>query len=122
MLLKSDKERQRINHKRFIEMHPNYRRDWYATHRDGILAHINEVNRSSKVRVISYYGGRCVKCGNADARCLELHHINGCGLTHRIRLTGGASRQIYKKIELEGFPDGLEVICANCHKILHCKY
>jgi 5-methylcytosine-specific restriction endonuclease McrA len=69
--------------------------------------------RTAKEAVIYYYGGCCAECGFADLRALELHHINYDGKENRVS---------YGQIVKKGYPDGLQLLCANCHKIAHSEY
>jgi|SRR5665647_1298028 len=79
---------------------------------------MNKKNREIKQRVFNHYGLSCNRCGFDDLRCLQLHHINGGGNKHREGLTGS----FYRSIEKGEYPEGLEVLCANCHAIEHCQY
>lgn len=71
--------------------------------------------RTAKEAVIHHYGACCAECGIADMRVLELHHINGDGKHKR-------ATSSYGRIVKDGFPDDLQLLCANCHKIAHSKW
>jgi hypothetical protein len=67
----------------------------------------------TKKLVIDHYGGKCACCGETELSFLTLDHIDGGGRQHRIRLGGG--KDFYQAMKRLGFPDGLQVLCANCH-------
>jgi hypothetical protein len=69
-----------------------------------------------KTRAIEHYTGGsmcCAHCGIGDIRVLDLHHLNYDGKTHR------KGSNIYRQVVQEGFPEGMRVLCANCHRIEH---
>ena len=78
-----------------------------------------------KKKVVDHYGGKCVQCGMAKLQCLELDHINNDGAKHRKSIglnntRGGSS--FYRWIIKNNYPDLLQVLCANCHAIKHCRW
>ena len=78
----------------------------------------NKRNKELKGRVVSHYTNglnACTRCGFNDIRALCLHHTNGDGKQHR----DGATVSLYRQVEQEAYPHGLEVLCANCHAIEH---
>ena len=64
-------------------------------------------------RVISAYGSKCNCCGNPNSRVLELDHINNNGKSHRSKINAPMFRWVVR----HGFPKGLQLLCANCHRI-----
>jgi hypothetical protein len=82
----------------------------------------NRWRNETKSRVFSHYGDgkiECSICGYSDIRALCLHHVNGGGTAHRERVKLKGSLPFYVRLERDGFPEGLEVLCANCHQIKH---
>lgn len=77
-----------------------------------------------KLEIMKHYSiseiPQCAKCGVVDIDCLCLDHINNDGsvqrkllkITHRGLENGGSTYSILKKM---GYPDGLQVLCANCN-------
>lgn len=66
-------------------------------------------------------GNKCSMCGNNDIRVLETHHIKLGGRKDRIKNTNS---YMYKKYILNQIKNGsrdFELLCANCHKIKHCR-
>lgn len=80
----------------------------------------------AKKALFTKYGGKCSVCGESRLPCLELDHINGGGHHHRRSLglkhyTGGL--RFYKKVlALDPLPSDLQILCANCHALKHCKW
>jgi len=87
-----------------------------------------------KHEVLSHYAEgdlKCSRCGETDPDVLVLDHINDDGRAEREKLSiasrdsnggvirGQRSYEVYKK---SGYPDGLQVLCANCNtKKQMCK-
>lgn len=65
-------------------------------------------------KLIKGYGGRCANCHETEPNFLELDHVNNDGAAHRRELGGkqGVDRWAIKN----GFPDRLQLLCANCHE------
>jgi len=75
-----------------------------------------------KYLILSYYSGgkpECAICKNKDIDILVIDHINNDGAQHRKKLgissRGRAGCDTYQAIKKENFPDGLQVLCANCN-------
>jgi hypothetical protein len=64
--------------------------------------------------VIKAYGGVCVCCGETTLGFLTLDHVNGGGNKHRKEM-GGGGYNTYKWAKDNGYPDMLQVMCANCN-------
>lgn len=75
-----------------------------------------------KIKVLAYYSDddiKCAKCGETDIDVLNLDHIKNDGAEHRKR-AGISGRNTtgmntYEAIARDNFPDGLQVLCANCN-------
>jgi len=84
----------------------------------------------TKLTVINHYGGKCVHCGYDDIRALQIDHINGNGAEHRRQLSkkykakgkSFAGYTTYRWLIQNNFPDGFQVLCANCNYIKHYEY
>lgn len=63
--------------------------------------------------VLAAYGGKCACCGEAAPEFLVLDHINGGGTEERKRLSNG--NEIIAQLIREGYPDTMQVLCANCN-------
>lgn len=70
----------------------------------------------AKKEVFDHYGHTCVCCGETEPTFLQLDHIYNDGYLERKnhnRNVGGLA--MYKNIINKGFPDTLQVLCANCN-------
>jgi len=75
-----------------------------------------EKRHLDKVRILSFYSNPpsipiCNNCGEQDIDVLCLDHINGGGSRHVRDLT----TTLYGWILQNNFPDGFQVLCANCN-------
>jgi len=65
-------------------------------------------------RVYVKLGNRCAKCGFADARALQIDHVQGGGRRDVARYR---SRTSYLKAVLEDTAGSYQLLCANCNMI-----
>ena len=76
-----------------------------------------ERNHTLKIEILSYYAKgapKCSRCGIEDIDVLCLDHITGGGNKIRVgTIRGGAN--FYARVKRAGFPEGLQVLCANCN-------
>jgi len=81
----------------------------------------SSLRRSREVRslVLAALGGKCVRCGFADPRALQIDHVNGDGRAERG--APGARREstiaYYKRVTLEAGNGRYQLLCANCNWI-----
>lgn len=64
---------------------------------------------------IEHYGGKCACCSLDVHKYLQLDHINNDGAAHRRGLYGRATN-LYLWAFRNGFPEILQLLCANCHQ------
>jgi hypothetical protein len=88
-----------------------YRRnpEWY----------INRQNTARYTVMVHYSGSEqpfCKQCGYSDIRALQLDHINNDGYINR-RKGIKAGHAFYSWLIKNGFPDTVQVLCANCNHI-----
>lgn len=77
----------------------------------------------AKDEVFRYYGGWvCACCGETERLFLHLDHINNDGNTFRKMVAkkhyekgGGGGSATYRWLRSHGFPQGYQVLCANCN-------
>ena len=69
----------------------------------------------ARERVFAHYGEVCACCGTAEN--LTIDHIDGSGGEHRMELFGTEKpgRQFYIWLIRNGFPEGLQSLCASCN-------
>lgn len=106
-------------------------RSYYQTHREQQIAKVKKwvVENRAKVRAstktrrqrdkvdtLSHYSGSppyCQRCGFSDLRALQIDHVNGGGVKH----LHGIGEHIYYWLRSHNYPDGYQVLCANCNWI-----
>ena len=71
-------------------------------------------NWERKLEIIKSLGGKCVRCGIADIRVLDIHHISQeTKKTPKKRVYNWTRRFI----DWNNNSGNLEILCANCHRI-----
>jgi len=83
-----------------------------------------EYNNRVKKEALYHYGGntpKCVVCGYSNIEALEIDHMNNDGQSHRKENNYASGRQTYIWLRQNNFPEGFQILCANCHKIKHKK-
>lgn len=70
---------------------------------------------ANRLILLEHYGNKCERCGFDDVRALCIHHPNGRTEEEK-GLDAYRTARYYIK---NGFPDGLVVLCHNCHVITH---
>lgn len=76
-----------------------------------------------KKEVIGYYSKdkfECASCGFNDMRALQLDHIFNNGAEERIKIFGNrtaAGTMFYRWVRQQNYPEGYQVLCANCNII-----
>jgi len=93
-----------------------YRKKWRAKNKEKIA----ETRRKVKLDTLSHYAGaldvRCAYCEEADLTVLQLDHINGGGRQQRKEMgLASAGYGFYLKLKKLGYPEGFQVLCANCN-------
>jgi hypothetical protein len=91
------------------------RRKWYEKNKVRVIAHMNELSWERKEKAIAHYGGICTCCGEDYLPFLVLDHINGGGIKLRLSANKYRGNSYYYYLEREGWPDGIQVLCANCN-------
>ena len=97
-----------------------YYRQRYRNDQALILSYIKERYREAKLKIFELLGGaKCVRCGFADVRALQLDHINGGGSKERKVYGNGSTRNLmhYYANNPEISKRSLQVLCANCNWI-----
>lgn len=120
----ASKEYHKEYRERNIEKRRVWNREWIQRNRERYNAMKYEYRDRVKHEVIAHYSNgtsKCGTCGFADIRALCIDHINDDGAAHRKQLgisgrssSGGNSYEVLKR---EGYPSGLQVLCANCNLI-----
>jgi len=74
-----------------------------------------QVGKRRRMELIKYLGGKCQICGFSDPRALCVHHPNGNNESLRKGSTWLRFREYWKQ------RDELQLLCMNCHTILHSE-
>jgi hypothetical protein len=82
--------------------------------RDRVKAYNKKYREAFRVKALEAYGGKCHCCGEAEFKFLELHHKNHDGAEHR-RTVSGARGSFTKWLLDNGYPEIMDILCANCH-------
>ena len=98
-------------------------REYYHKNRERILAknilYGKKYRQQVKMEVLSHYSKgliKCAHCGETDIKVLCIDHINNDGAKHRINNKNyGGGRHIHGWLKANGFPEGYQVLCANCN-------
>lgn len=75
--------------------------------------------RVAKLEAFNHYTNnniKCLDCGKNDIRVLQIHHMNNDGAKHRKEMNSGNASLWLKKYN---FPEGYQILCANCHLLKH---
>ncbi len=101
-----------------------FRRDKLRYTKESNRIQLYQVERRMwyKRQLADLLGGVCNRCGFANLAALDFHHKNSndklFNVSHAImrpKQTGG-----WDKVKAEALK--CELLCRNCHTILHCRY
>lgn len=114
-----NKKYRQENKERLLELN----RIWCSKNRE----HVREENRKErerlKMEVLGRYSSNkicCAYCGFEDTRALQIDHIDNNGAEERREKLGNrtcAGTTFYRWIRRQNYPDGYQVLCANCNII-----
>lgn len=69
-----------------------------------------------KLETFNHYGGAyCTCCKESEITFLQLDHINGGGNEQRRAIGKDGGKPFYQWLKQQGFPNGYQVLCANCN-------
>jgi len=97
-----------------------YCKKWSQEHRENRQAIDMRCRQKRKIEILSHYSNgtlRCAKCGFDDIRALTIDHIKGGGCRHKRELRVGSGEGFYQWLKHNNFPEGYQVLCANCQLI-----
>lgn len=118
--IEEKRENQRDRYWKNIENSRRKAREYYHIHvdrcRENSSRTTRTLNRKRRLDIISYLGGKCVKCGFSDWRALQIDHVNGGGSKERVATCGANMAGYYKRIK-EDKTGRYQLLCANCNWI-----
>lgn len=88
----------------------------HRNNRESKIKYAREYRKKNKLAVIRHYSKgelKCKRCGFDNMSALQIDHIDGGGEKHRRSIRG----DIYVWLIKNNFPDGFQVLCANCQII-----
>ncbi len=77
----------------------------------------NPWHRAKRLKIQELLGGRCVQCGFADHRALQVDHVNGDGYSDRQRTRSGYGLYHAVLADLAIGGGRYRLLCANCNWI-----
>jgi hypothetical protein len=94
-----------------------YHKEWYRKN----AAKRRQYSRNKKRALRAWWDNyrktmRCVRCGESDIACLDLHHREGQHKSFRLSL---AISDGFSKARILAELKKCEALCANCHRKLH---
>jgi hypothetical protein len=93
-----------------IEKKKQYMREYYLRRKESLDAYSNEWRNKKRLHLIELLGGKCVKCGEADAIVLDFDHIDNSGAKHRKEIKGSnIVHHVDKNIS------NYQLLCKNCN-------
>lgn len=84
----------------------------YAQYRDFYKEKTRIYRVEKRMKALLAYGGKCACCGERREFFLTLDHVNNDGKEHREEI---GTSQMWWWLEKNRYPDGFQVLCANCH-------
>ncbi len=93
------------------------KREWYVRNKQRVIDRSKEDKQKLRKWFDEWKSGfKCIKCGMDHLACLDFHHkdatIKELAIAHTLRM-GWAKDRIVAEAEK------CDVLCANCHRILH---
>ena len=88
---------------------------WRKRHADTLRVRRRIDARLHKIKCIEYLGGKCIKCGESHPATLDFHHRN----PEEKELDLGSANCTRSWDIICAELDKCDLLCANCHRILH---
>ncbi len=110
----------RENRKTCLECYEKYTPGWTNKNRKYKCSGLQQ-RLARKKRVIDYYGGKCLCCGESGLIFLTIDHIAENGAEHRRQISPGLKNRapggdnFYRWLETHCMPDGFQTLCYNCN-------
>ena len=70
-----------------------------------------------RLKAIAAFGSKCVECGYADSRALQIDHIKGDGWKRKKNQPTVTGTSYYYAILKNPDPAVYQILCANCNTI-----
>jgi L-lactate utilization protein LutB len=97
-----------------------YNKGWYRRHRERLLEERKQHNQELRQWLRQYKSKLCcIKCGESHPACLQFHHRDRENKSFGIGSFIGRTHLSIKRLKKE--IDKCDVLCGNCHAILHWR-
>jgi hypothetical protein len=122
----AQRKRVRTNLDNYYARNPGVRKQYQDRWRAANPGKYSEYNKKSNLKlkrlVMDAYGGCCACCGEDELTFLTIDHINDDGAEHRRQMAEAkntpwlqAGAATYRWLRDNKFPQGFQVLCANCN-------
>jgi 5-methylcytosine-specific restriction endonuclease McrA len=95
------------------------KKEKWATYREANRERLRESRRAWRVSLfaetVTTYNNECARCGESDLEVLTVDHVAEDGASHRAELGRGETLTLLVWAKRNGWPDRLQILCANCH-------
>ena len=92
------------------------RKVWEAENPGKRQAVLRRHHAKYRIAALDSLGGKCVRCGFADVRALQVDHVHANGRSDRAHYL--CVRRFFKYVAEEGYLTGdYQCLCANCNWI-----
>jgi hypothetical protein len=109
-----------MSRKDWAELNPEEKENQRARNRKHYRAHPEKMkarrieSQIKNAALVDSFKTKCIRCGNADQRVLDFHHLHDKDKgVATLRVAGYSKARILKEISK------CVVLCANCHRIQH---
>jgi hypothetical protein len=112
---KNHREEERIRSLSYYHNHRDEQvkrmRKFREEHRKKWSKYQREWAHKLRIKAIEKLGGKCIRCGESDWRCLQFDHINGGGTKEH------ETNHRYRFLEdiIAGKRKDIQLLCANCN-------
>lgn len=93
------------------------KRNYFLERKDYYHEKKRKENLELKLEIFSFYSDNKMKCRFCEEKrieCLQLDHIHNNGGKERKELRRRGTN-MYRWLKLNGFPEGYQILCANCN-------
>lgn len=98
--------------KKYRETHPQ---EDYIKHLEKRREKSRLKNQEKRKTLLWLLGGKCVRCGETDFRCLQLDHVNGGGHQEFLKLRNRVNYVNYQFDQIQSGSIKYQILCANCN-------
>lgn len=86
---------------------------YIAVNREAHNARFRKRGSELRKEALAAYGSKCACCSETQFEFLQLDHVNNDGAKHRLEV--GTGRRLLAWLKKRGYPDIIQILCANCN-------